>query len=79
MGNLLYGNIINSHGLAFLKTLQIRGDQIKKNKLGFYETVSIHDIDLINYFFKIKKSTNQNLKIFRRLEIVLTHLIPPYH
>jgi predicted dehydrogenase len=68
MGSLLYGNIINSHGLAFKKNFANSWrSNINKNKLGVYETVSIHDIDLINYFFKIKKINKPKLKNFQKV------------
>ena len=56
LGELLYGNIINSHGLAYKKDYKINWrSNIKKNPLGIYETVQIHFIDLINFCFSIKK------------------------
>ena len=68
MGNLLYGSIINSHGLAFKKDyINSWRSNIKKNKLGVYETVSIHDIDLINYYFEIKKIKKPELKNFQNI------------
>tara|TARA_B110000971_G_scaffold221655_1_gene269716 strand:- start:988 stop:1548 length:561 start_codon:yes stop_codon:yes gene_type:complete len=68
MGNLLYGSIINSHGLAFKKDyINSWRSNIKKNKLGVYETVSIHDIDLINFYFEIKKIKKPELKNFQNI------------
>ena len=56
LGKLLYGNIINSHGLSFKKEYKKNWrSNIKKNPLGIYETVQIHFIDLINFHFKINK------------------------
>ncbi len=56
LGELIYGNIINSHGLAFKKEYKKNWrSNIKKNPLGIYETVQIHFIDLINFYFNIKK------------------------
>jgi predicted dehydrogenase len=68
MGNLLYGSIINSHGLAFKKDyINSWRSNIKKNKLGVFETVSIHDIDLINYYFEIKEIKKPELKNFQNI------------
>ncbi len=62
LGELLYGNIINSHGLAFKEDYKKNWrSNIKKNPLGIYETVQIHFIDLINFYFKIKKIDKPNL------------------
>ena len=56
LGKLLYGNIINSHGLSFKKEYKKNWrSSIKKNPLGIYETVQIHFIDLINFHFKINR------------------------
>ena len=56
LGNLIYGNIILSHGLIkkkeFLKSWRSKKSE---NKLGVFENVTIHWIDFINYLFKIKK------------------------
>ena len=35
---------------------------IKKSKKGIFETVSIHDIDLVNYYFDVKKIYKSSLK-----------------
>jgi len=68
MGNLLYGNIINSHGLAFKKDyINSWRSNIEKNNLGVYETVSIHDIDLINYYYEIKKIIKPKLVNFQNI------------
>ena len=56
LGKLLYGNIVNSHGLALKKEYKKNWRSSKKLcPKGIYEIVNIHYIDLINYFFKIKK------------------------
>ncbi len=56
LGNLLYANIISSHGLSYKKEyISSWRSNIKKNPKGVFETVSIHFIDLINYFFNIEK------------------------
>ena len=56
LGKLLYGNIINSHGLAYKKDYKLNWrSNIKKNPLGIYETVQIHFIDVVNFCFSIKK------------------------
>lgn len=56
LGKLLYGSIINSHGLALKK--EYRNNWRSNKKLcprGIFEVVNIHYIDLVNYFFNIKK------------------------
>lgn len=56
LGKLLYGSIINSHGLALKKKYISNWRSNKKLcPKGIYEIVNIHYIDLINYFFNIKK------------------------
>ena len=57
--NLIYGNIISSKGLVFKKEYRKNWrSNINKTPLGVFETVSIHNIDLINKLFKIKKIKN---------------------
>tara|TARA_Y100000310_G_scaffold230432_1_gene232861 strand:- start:245 stop:1183 length:939 start_codon:yes stop_codon:yes gene_type:complete len=56
LGDLLYGNIITGHGLGFKKEyLTSWRSNLKLCKKGVFEIVSIHWIDLINYFFNINK------------------------
>jgi len=68
MGDLVYGTIINSKGLAFKKEYK---NNWRSNKLscpkGIYELVTIHDIDLLNYFFKIKKINKPSLYNFSKV------------
>lgn len=55
LGKLIYGNIINSHGLTYKKNYKKNWRANKKsNPTGIFETVQIHFIDLINMFFDIK-------------------------
>ncbi len=67
-GKLLYANFILSHGLAQTKKY-IRNwrSKIKSAKKGVFEIVSIHDIDLINYLYKIKKIKNNSLENFSKI------------
>ena len=56
LGKLLYGNIINSQGFALKK--EYKNNWRSNKKLcpkGIFEIVNIHYIDLINYFFHIKR------------------------
>ena len=56
LGDLLYGNIIIGHGLGFKKEyLTSWRSNLQLCKKGVFEIVSIHWIDLINYFFNINK------------------------
>ncbi|MDC3100575.1 hypothetical protein OA434_04925 [Candidatus Pelagibacter sp.] len=56
LGNLLYGSIISSKGLAYKKIYKNNWRSNKyKCKKGVFELVSIHTIDLLNYYFGIKK------------------------
>jgi predicted dehydrogenase len=68
MGKLLYGSIINSHGLAFKKDYKNswRSD-LKKSRLGVFETVSVHDVDLINYYFDVYKIKKPILRNFQNV------------
>ena len=56
LGNLLYGSIIFGHGLASKKEY-INSWRSKKNECpkGVFEVVSVHIIDLINFYFNVKK------------------------
>ena len=55
LGELIYVNIISSHGLAKKEEYKKswRSD-IKKCSKGVYEIVSIHYVDLINFLFDVK-------------------------
>ena len=54
LGELLYANIISSHGLAKKKEYQKNWrSNIKKCSKGVYEVVSIHYVDLINFLFNV--------------------------
>ena len=62
LGDLLYGNIVSGHGLAYKKEYEKSWrSNIKLCKKGVYEIVSTHWIDLINYFFDISKVQKLNL------------------
>ena len=56
LGKLLYANIVSSHGLSLKKKKYINSwrSNIKKCPKGVFEIVSIHYIDLVNFFFDIK-------------------------
>ena len=61
-GNLLYANIILTHGLSSKKNYVTNWRSNKKfSPKGVFETVSIHAVDLILYNFGIKKVLSQNL------------------
>ena len=55
LGNLIFGNLTSTHGLAFKKEF-INNWRSNKKKCpkGIFEIVSTHWIDLINYHFTIK-------------------------
>lgn len=57
LGNLIYSNILVTHGLALKKKEYLKSWRSKKSKCptGVFETVSSHWIDLINYHFNIKE------------------------
>jgi len=56
LGDLLYGNIIAGHGLGFKKEYaKSWRSNIKLCKKGVFEIVSVHWIDMINYYFDIDK------------------------
>ena len=62
MGNLLYANLILSHGLALKHAYKENWrSNVKKCPKGIFEIVSIHFIDLINLIFDIKKLGKTNL------------------
>jgi len=62
LGNLLYANITITHGLA-LKKEYINSWRSDKNKCkkGVYEIISIHYIDLINFYYNIIKINKPKL------------------
>lgn len=62
LGKLIYANIIIAHGLASKEIYKKNWrSKYKKCPKGVFEVVSIHVIDLINYFFKIKKINTPKL------------------
>lgn len=62
LGDLVYGSLITSHGLAQKKEYKNSWrSNILKAKTGVFEIVSIHDIDLINLHFKINKKSKPTL------------------
>ena len=64
---LIYGNFVLSHGLAQSKKyINSWRSKRKYTNKGVFETVSIHDIDVINYFFEIKKVKNIFLENFSK-------------
>ncbi len=55
LGKLIYGKVINAHGLAYKKSYVKNWRASKKScPKGVFETVSIHWIDILNYVFSIK-------------------------
>ena len=63
LGQLIYANMISSKGLAIKSNYKDNWrSNIKLAKKGIFETVSIHDIDLINYYFKVKKIYKPDLE-----------------
>jgi len=68
LGELVYANMISSKGLSTKKEYKDNWrSNIKHSKKGVFETVSIHDIDLINYFFVVKKIHKPDLKNFSKV------------
>ena len=62
LGKFLYSSIIVGQSLAFTKEFKINWRSNKKKiPTGIYEIVGVHWIDLINYFFGIKKLVKKNL------------------
>ena len=56
LGELVYANIISSHGLALKNEYKYSWrSAFNKCRKGVFEIVTIHDLDLINYFYAIKK------------------------
>ena len=68
LGKLIYANIITTKGLAAKKEYKNnwRSDR-KRCPKGVFEMVSIHILDLINFFFKIKKIHNLSLSNFSNI------------
>tara|TARA_B100000787_G_C16189189_1_gene296406 strand:+ start:981 stop:1916 length:936 start_codon:yes stop_codon:yes gene_type:complete len=67
-GKLIYANFILSHGLAQTKKyIGSWRSKIKLAKKGVFEIVSIHDIDLVNYLYKIKKIKTNSLENFSKI------------
>tara|TARA_A100001015_G_scaffold141274_1_gene156792 strand:+ start:548 stop:1477 length:930 start_codon:yes stop_codon:yes gene_type:complete len=65
LGELLYGNIISGHGLAFKKEYSKSWRSDKKFcRKGVFEISSVHWIDLLNYFFGLKKLEKLRLSNF---------------
>ena len=68
LGNLIYANLISSHGLALKKQYKSNWrSNIKKSPKGVFEIVSIHYIDLINYYFEVKKINKPKLLNFSKV------------
>ena len=62
LGDLLYANIVSGHGLGFKKEYKKSWrSNVKLSKKGVFEIVSVHWVDLINYYFKIYKIQKPNL------------------
>ena len=62
LGKLVYANLIASHGLAKKEDYKLSWrSNIKKCPKGIFEIVSIHYLDLINYFFNIINIENTKL------------------
>lgn len=62
LGKFLYSSIIVGQSLAFTKEFKTNWRSNKKKiPTGIYEIVGVHWIDLINYFFGIKKLVKKNL------------------
>lgn len=62
LGNLIYANLILSHGLALKKEYKKswRSNKAKSPK-GIFEIVTIHLVDMLNFIFKIKKMYSPSL------------------
>lgn len=68
LGELLNINSYITHGLAFKKEYKFNWRSKKsENQLGVLEMILIHNIDLINYIFKIKKLNSLSLKNFSKV------------
>lgn len=68
LGSLLYGSIISGHGLSYKKDYVSSWRSNKKTcKKGVFEIVTIHWIDLLNYYFDLKKIQNLKLINFSKI------------
>lgn len=68
LGELLSINSYMAHGLAFKREYKTNWrSKRSENKLGVLEMLLIHNIDLVNYIFKIKKPYSINLKNFSKI------------
>lgn len=64
--DLLYASIITGHGLALKKDYEKSWRSNKRVcKKGVFEIVSVHWLDLMNYYFDIKKIKNLNLRSYK--------------
>ena len=68
LGNLIYANLSNSHGLA-QKDEYVSNwrKKIKKCPKGVYEIVSIHYVDMINYLFEVQAIEKPKLLNFSKV------------
>ena len=63
LGNLLSGSVFSTHGLATKKSyISSWRSNKKKCPRGIFEIVTIHTIDILNYYFDIKKIKQVFLK-----------------
>jgi len=68
LGRMIYGSIITGHGLSFKNDYKKSWRSQKKLcKKGIFEIVTIHWIDLLNYYFKLKKIKNVNMFNFSKI------------
>lgn len=68
LGKLITINFNIAHGLAYKKEYKNNWRSVKsKNPLGVLEMVLVHYIDLINYFFKIRKVDSLTLKNYSNI------------
>ena len=60
LGKLIYGEVVNAHGLAYKKSYvnSWRASKKKCSK-GVFEIVSIHWVDILNFIFSIKDHKTQ--------------------
>ena len=68
LGNLIYANLSNSHGLA-QKDEYVSNwrSNLKKCPKGVYEIVSIHYVDMINYLFEVQAIEKPKLLNFSKV------------
>ena len=69
LGELLYGTIIEGHGLAFKKEY-IKSWRANKKlcKTGVFEVSTVHWLDLLNYYFNMTGIKMLNLRNFLKKE-----------